>query len=373
MTRSGINLLFVGLLVLAAGPLVSRADTKGESPDFQEVYQLIKTHVPGVSDAELNRAAVQGLFTALGPKVLLVTNGMAKESAAETPRLKKAAVLENGIAYLRVVRVAEGLAKEISEAIQQLGSTNKLKGIVLDLRYAAGTDYAAAVTAADLFVGKAQPLLNWGNGVVSAPDNTNAIQLPVAMLVNHGTSGAAEALAAILRSTGAGLILGGQTAGEAMITQDFPLKGDAQLRVATAPVILGNGTSLSLAGLKPDIDVRVGPDDERAYYADAFYVMRKPNLLATAALSATNNPDGTNTTRRVRFNEAELVREHREGTDRENDSSRHHADGLVREHREGMDGETSEPGLEYPLVNDPVLARALDLLKGLAVVRQSRS
>jgi hypothetical protein len=57
------------------------------------------------------------------------------------------------------------------------------------------------------------------------------------------------------------------------------------------------------------------------------------------------------------MNEAELVREHREGLDR----------------FPGIDSASMPPAEPArPVVTDPVLARALDLLKGLAVVRQSR-
>src|SRR6185503_15236598 len=97
----------------------------------------------------------------------------------------------------------------------RMASTNSLTGLVLDLRYAGGFDYSAAAATADLFVNAARPLLNWGNGVVSSQEKTNAIQVPVAVLVNGRTAGAAEALAAALRETGSGLILGGKTAGQA--------------------------------------------------------------------------------------------------------------------------------------------------------------
>jgi hypothetical protein len=70
----------------------------------------------------------------------------------------------------------------------------------------------------------------------------------------------------------------------------------------------------------------------------------------------TNPPTGTNRlVRRLRLNEAELLRERREGL----------SEGDLTG---GRDRE-----VDKPMVYDPALARALDLLKGLAVVRQSRS
>ena len=71
--------------------------------------------------------------------------------------------------------------------------------------------------------------MNWGNGMVRSKEKSDAIALPVAVLVNRQTAGAAEALAAVLRETGAGLILGGKTAGQAMVAQEFPLKNGDRL------------------------------------------------------------------------------------------------------------------------------------------------
>jgi len=199
-------------------------------------------------------------------------------------------------------------------------------------------------------------LLNWGSGMVRSKEKTDAITLPVAVLVNRQTAGAAEALAGAMRETGTGLILGGKTAGQAMVAQEFPLKNGERLRIATAPIQLGDGAAMPEQGLKPDITVEVSPQDERAYYADAFKMMEKTNLVASAAGSASGAGNGTNRViRRPRFNEAELVRERREGVSE--------ADMTA----------LAAPEPEKPVVRDPTLARALDLLRGLALVRESRN
>src|SRR5207249_12336882 len=138
---------------------------------------------------------------------------------------------------------------------------SKLKGVVLDLRFSAGDDYQSAAAVADLFIPKEHPLLDWGSGVVKSRNKEDAIRIPVAVLVNRDTAGAAEALAAVLRETGTGLILGGKTAGQAMIAQEFPLKNGDRLRIATAPVQLGDGSALSAEGVKPDIAVEVRPEE----------------------------------------------------------------------------------------------------------------
>lgn len=348
MTRSGIG-IFLAVFVAVAGPVSSRAAGTNASPDFQEVYDLIRQHASGLSPEELNRAAVQGLVKALGSRVSLGTNNVTAETDDKKP-VAETILFDGNIAYLRITTVGDGLAKAISGSIEQLKATNKASGVVLDVRYADGSDYKAATEAVDLFVSKAQPLLNWGTGVVSSHDKSDAISVPVAVLVNHQTSAASEALAAMVRESGVGLIIGSRTSGSAMVMEDFPLKNGEHLRIGSSPVTLGDGKALSAEGLKPDIDVTVSEEAERAYYADAFLVVSNKS----DGLGSTNQASATNQTR-VRFNEAELVREHKAG--------------------ENPDEMTAKrpPEPQAPVVSDPALARALDLLKGLAVVRESKS
>ena len=351
MTRLGIALVLAALLSL---PVCSFAQTNGGAPEFQEIFDLVHQHATGVSEAELNRAAIEGFLSALGPKVSLVTNDASNNGSTELPAVSQAKIFENDIAYLRISRVESGLAAAVRESYQQLSSSNHVNGIVLDLRYTDGSDYGAAAATVDLFVNKKQPLLNWNGGVLSSRENADAIALPVAALVNHATAGASEALAAMLREAGAGLILGSRTAGAAMVTQDYPLNNGMRLRIASTPITMANGSSLPVDGIKPDIDVTVGAGQERAFYADEFLVVPQTNELAAAS---TNLEGGTNGAGdHVLFNEAELVREHRAG---ENPDEQ-----IVKR---------ALPEPKVPVVSDPTLARALDLVKGLAVVRQSRS
>jgi hypothetical protein len=358
MIRSGIVPLLLGLV--AAGPFGQtplKAQTTNQLSEFQEVYDLVRDNVAGIKPEELDHAAAVGLALALSPRVSLVTNyaSVSAGNSSDAPLLLKSNLFEGQIAYARVGRVSEGLAAAIKSACNQLISTNKLKGVVLDLRFAGGDDYPAAGAAADLFIRKEQPLLNWGTGEYHSKHSDDDFNVPVAALVNRQTSGAAEALAAVLRQSGAGLVLGSKTAGQAMVAREFPLKNGDRLRVATARIMLGDGTALSAQGVTPDIAVQVSAADERMYYADPFKALAKTELVSS--LNATNSAAGTNRlARRPRFNEAELVRERREGINLDGD--------LPPERQVEAD---------KPSVQDPALARALDVLKGLAVVRQAPS
>lgn len=331
------------------------ADSNSASaPDFQELYAIIRDHLEGTNPADLNRMAVDALVEKLRPKVELVRPAQSI-SVSEAPLVKTSNVFDGSVAYLRISRVSEGLAQAVRQAYQNIG-TNKLSGLVLDLRFAGGDDYDAAAQTADIFLSKDKPLLDWGKGLVRSKEKNDAIREPVAVLINAQTTRAAEALAAVLRETGTALLLGSKTAGQAMVCEEYPLKNGDRLRIATAPVHVGEGTPLSVQGVKPDISVEVSPQDELAYYADAYRELSRTNNFKSTGV-ANEQLSGTNRLRRPRVNEAELVRERREGFSPE---------GQIAASR-------SEGEIEKPVVRDPALARALDVLKGLAVVRRSRS
>jgi C-terminal processing protease CtpA/Prc len=348
------NLVFCFLLAASIG----RAAPAGVPPTFDEVYQLLRSNLDGVSQADLDRAAVKGLLEQLpGQAMLEESNSAVVPPASDT--LGKVALYDDSYAYLRIGRVEGNLAEKLRAAYQELARTNKskIKGVILDLRFAAGTDYGAAAAAADCFLNSDQPLLEWGTGSAHATKKTNAIAAPVAILVNSQTAGAAESLAAVLREAGIGLILGGTTAGQANIFKEFLLGNGEKLRIATAPIKLGDGTTLA-HGLKPDIAVETSLADERAYLEDPYKILHPPapakNESATnSSLASTNQQAG-------RPNEAELVRERRAGETLDYDPD---------EMSPRIIAAPEEPA--PPVIADAALARALDLLKGLAVLQQS--
>src|SRR5258707_1340541 len=107
--REGILSVLAGLLVICEGSLSLPAAPLADAPDFKEVYDLIRTNIAGVSQPQLDRAAVQALVSALAPRVLLAESGAETNLDSNTPLLSKATVFSGDIGYLRVARVDNGL------------------------------------------------------------------------------------------------------------------------------------------------------------------------------------------------------------------------------------------------------------------------
>jgi hypothetical protein len=341
----------ISCLFLAA--TVCRAASGDSSPKFDEIYQVLGANLAGVTPGELNHDAVQGLLDQLSPRVTLVSASAAGQSdASNFAALAQARVFDQSFAYIRVASVNSKLLDSFRDAYRGMNQTNggKIKGIVLDLRFAGGADYEAAAKTADCFVNSDQPLLDWQQGSARASKKSDAILTPVAILINSQTTGAAEALAAALREAGVGLILGSTTAGQAVVFKEFPLSNGDKLRVAVAGVIVGEGKALT-NGVTPDIAVDVNLQDERAYLQDPYR-----DLHPTEVAQAAGGKNGA-AEPRPRFNEAELVREHKNG-----------------EETYDVSDEVSPvlAGPAPPAMADPTLARGLDLLKSLAVIEPNR-
>lgn len=119
----------------------------------------------------------------------------------------------------------------------------------------------------------------------------------------------------------------------------------AQLRTSSSAILIG--TTNSPGNLLPDILVSESTDEEKKFQENPFY---KP---------ATNSPGGSTVTNNLlalidHTSEADLVRKRiKDGED---------------------DGTTPTPRTEpaQPVVRDPALARAVDLLKALAVLHPTR-
>jgi hypothetical protein len=317
--------------------------------NFQEVFNVVRTNLTDISEEELRRLAAQGLIKELGTKVQLVTNN-ASAPAPSDEVISRRAIYNDLYGYVQIRSVEDRLPDEFQKWVAQL-NTNKIKGIVLDLRYAQGESYNAAAQVADQFAKAGEPLLKIGTNQISASEKTK-IDLPVAALANKQTRGAAEALAALVRETGAGLIIGSGTAGEARVFETFTLSTGQQLKIGTVPIEVGTN-KLPSKGLIPDLAVIINPSSEKIFYQDPF---RSISPSTGQVLASTNEVASAGTNRARRFNEAELVRRHRTGAS---------LDGL-----DEAGGPLEGPG--QPVINDPILARALDFLKGISALQQHR-
>lgn len=328
-----------------------------EFPAFQEVYDLIRTNASALNEKELNRAAVLGLLDQLKGQAGLTGRKSVRVYPANS--VVRTNVFDGACGYLRLAGLQKSSPEDFRLALQTIQRTNDLKGLILDLRFTGGDDYQAAAMVANRFFATEQDLLRWGDSTFRSEAKSNAWVAPVAVLINQDTAEAAEALAGMLKQTHTAVIIGSTTAKRAHRFKEFSLAGGQRLQVAVSPVVLGNGERIS-QGIVPDILVSVPLEDEKQYFTDAFKLLAATKIdLGLMAPEDEEKParSATNRVNRARINEAELVRMQKEGV-------------RLDEETASLGARDAEQG--KPQIQDPVLARAVDLLKGLAVVQKMR-
>ncbi|MFO1461610.1 MAG: S41 family peptidase [Verrucomicrobiota bacterium] len=320
------------------------------STELVEIQRLVGTNLPSLGPEQLAAPTVDELLARLAPRARL--SDPESSSAPELVPMTIPRRHSGDIGYIQLTNVSGDADLKLATALEDLRKEGPLQGLVLDLRFASGRDFAASARASSLFFAGGEPILDWGEGVFAAPGRSNHFTAPVAILVNARTRGSAEALAAALRHGGRAVVIGNQTAGEASLLRDFTLTSGRVLHLAVAPVRTGDGQAIAGEGLNPDIRVATPVDAERRYVLEPY----APSPAETAG-SATNAPDSsTANSGRRRVTEAELIRNKRQSL------------GLPDLPDTTQTGKESQAG-NVPRVQDPALARGLDFVTGLNAVR----
>ena len=180
-------------------------------------------------------------------------------------------MLPGNIGYLATQVLSRGRAQEMAAAIKTLEAQGA-KAFVLDLRDAAWGDTDEGAAVANLFVDHGR--LSYLSGQKFTQVNYDAdpqkavTKLPLAVLVNHGTAGAAEICAAAIQDNQRGDLVGEKTFGDASVQRLIEARDGRRAMILTVAkfhspsgkVIQENGVSPSV--LAQAEDIAVTPADE---------------------------------------------------------------------------------------------------------------
>ena len=167
--------------------------------------------------------------------------------------------LGNGIVHVKLRDLQPAASRDLVQLLARL-EKDGMKGLILDLRNNPGGSVAAAVEVAEIFVDDGR-LVTYTEGRVRAQErfSSRAKQgyraLPMAVLVNHGTSAGAEIVAGALQDWGRASLIGVRTFGRASIQTIVPLADGTALRLTTAEWFTPKGRSVREKGLTPDVVV----------------------------------------------------------------------------------------------------------------------
>jgi carboxyl-terminal processing protease len=170
--------------------------------------------------------------------------------------------LEPGYAYVRITSFQEKTAKELRKALKELEKREKVKGLILDLRYNPGGLLRSAVDVSDEFMDNGTIVTIKGKNKNSKmvfkakpnpPDSKH--RYPIVILINHGTASAAEIVTGALKDNKRALVLGEKSFGKGRVQSVIPLEDGYAVKLTTAFYYTPSGTCIDKVGIKPDIEI----------------------------------------------------------------------------------------------------------------------
>ena len=182
-------------------------------------------------------------------------------------------MMDDGIGYIKVQALTKGKAQEIASKIKSLEKSGAKK-ILLDVRYCAEGDENEGVAVANLFLNHGTITYLQGQKyprqAFNADPSKAITTLPVAVLVNRGTAGPAEIVAAAILENARGDVVGDKTFGDGSVQKTLDLPDGGALILSVAKYYSPSGKAIQDAAVTPNvvvadaIDDGVNPDDDGA-------------------------------------------------------------------------------------------------------------
>jgi carboxyl-terminal processing protease len=163
-----------------------------------------------------------------------------------------------GVGYLRIVTFGPKTADQIKSEVATL-SKNGASKLVIDVRRTASGALDNGVASARLFVATGTLAIRESKRAeretVSAASGDGTITLPTEVLIDTGTSGAAELFAAALEGNKRAELIGERTIGRAAAQRLIKLPDGSALWLSTTRYLTPAGNPLHEKGLEPTIPV----------------------------------------------------------------------------------------------------------------------
>lgn len=183
---------------------------------------------------------------------------------------------QKNLGYIRIARFADDTPSVFAAAVSEFEEAG-VQGVIIDVRNNDGNDIAAAVKVIDRIV----PLATEGVGAIAIERNAAGetvklyaadaenLRLPVVVLMNSRTGGAAELLARDLRDFGKARLVGEPSMGHGTVQRVFELSDGSALVLTVAEIVPYLGESFNGTGVTPDDVIPMSAADKDRLFTAA--------------------------------------------------------------------------------------------------------
>jgi carboxyl-terminal processing protease len=222
----------------------------------------IRSLIAGTPGSNLNVAVVRARKAE--PQKMVIT----RDIVTMPPVSDK--MMDDQIGYIKVETLVKGKSSEIAAKVKSLEKSGAKK-IILDLRNDAEGDENEGVAVANLFLNHGTITYLQGQRFPREAFNADPAKaitaLPVAVLVNKGTAGAAEIVAAAILENARGDVVGDKTFGDGSVQKTLDLPDGGALILSVAKYYSPSGKAIQDTAITPnvlvaDVDDAIAPDDD---------------------------------------------------------------------------------------------------------------
>lgn len=228
----------------------------------------IITAVDGTKVTALNAETL--LQQLEGDKLTEVTVTFTHNNTSKTVKVARGYTLQTvyysqvneKVGYIKIIAFYENTAEELKNALKFF-SDKSISSVIFDVRGNADGFVRYATACIDLIVpvategtgALATAVDKNGNTIETFTSDSDSISLSLCVLVNAGTSGAAELFACDLRDFGVASLVGTTTAGNGTMQKIFELSDGGAVKLTVAKILPYKSESYDGVGLKCDTEV----------------------------------------------------------------------------------------------------------------------
>lgn len=157
---------------------------------------------------------------------------------------------EQNFGYIQLVRFGQGTSEEVRQTLLEMKQSGVFDGLVLDLRNNPGGLLNEAVSLVDKFIEpgvtvvETRGRLEMHNSTLVSQEPAMFDDLPMVVLINHGSASASEVVAGALQDLDRALIIGENSFGKGLVQTVRPLSYNTSLKITVSKYYIPSGRSI---------------------------------------------------------------------------------------------------------------------------------
>ena len=192
------------------------------------------------------------------------------------------AMINGNIAYLRISEFTPDTPDNFGAALQKLVGEGAA-GIVVDLRSSPGGNVEAMAQVLDQLLPAGNTVSSRdksGKVTVEYTSKPGEVDLPVSVVMDGNTFGAAEIFASDIRDFKKGLLVGLKTAGYGTKDEAVPLSDGSAMILSVADYLTVGGKTFDGAGISPDVKKELTADQQASFLRNQLAFADDPQIQA---------------------------------------------------------------------------------------------